>query len=406
MCTPDLRGTQGTFSKFSESGGLLEGPEGESVECRVTDGWLEIQGQRVTLRPGQYTGWVRLNFSAGRGIARFLRTSNGIYVTPVQIDPERPALPISYPPYYAAWLSKALGTFSTLGMAEDTTALNEGAIDRNEFLEQARLIQEEREAMFFSTLDRAQNGTVACVFDTTDRVQHMCFEDQEVVERLYRDMDRILGKTLEYVKEKTAIFVLSDHGFQSFRRGVNPNAWLMHEGYLALTGEPGKHLAGIDWSRTRAYSFGLGGVYLNLRGREAQGIVEPEEGAALRREIADKLTGLRDGGSVAIERAWSAEELYRGPYFDAAPDLIIGYADGYRASWDAANGIVSDAIFEDNTKAWCADHCVDPRLVPGVLFSNLPLNAEDPGIEDMAPTALRLFGIEPPEWMEGSSVCA
>ncbi|HKD08614.1 MAG TPA: alkaline phosphatase family protein [Bryobacteraceae bacterium] len=406
MCTPDLRGTQGTYAKFPESGGLLEGPEGESVEFRVKDGWLEIQDQRVPLKPGEYTEWVRLKFSAGRGIARFLWTSDGVYVTPLQIDPERPALPISHPPYYAAWLSKALGTFSTLGMAEDTTALNEGAIDRHGFLEQARLIQKEREAMFFATLDRAQSGTVACVFDTTDRVQHMCFEDLDIVERLYCDMDWILGKTLQYVDQRTAIFVLSDHGFRSFRRGVNLNSWLRDEGYLALAGEPGKHLLGIDWSRTRAYTFGLGGVYLNLRGREALGIVEPREAAGLRREIADKLTGLRDEDTVAIERAWPADELYCGPYFDAAPDLIIGYADGYRASWDAANGIVSDAVFEDNKKAWCGDHCVDPRLVPGVLFSNRPLSVEDPGIEDMAPTALRLFGIEPPEWMEGSSVCA
>jgi predicted AlkP superfamily phosphohydrolase/phosphomutase len=234
----------------------------------------------------------------------------------------------------------------------------------------------------------------------------MCFEDQGVIDRLYCDMDRILGKTLAYVDPRTALFVVSDHGFRSFRRGVNLNSWLRNQGYLALATEPGKHLAGVDWSRTRAYTFGLGGLYLNLRGREAHGIVDPKHAAALRREIADQLSGLRDGDAIAIERAWLAEELYRGPYFDAAPDLIVGYADGYRASWDAANGIVSDVVFEDNTKAWCGDHCVDPRLVPGVLFSNLPLTAHDPGIEDMAPTALRLFGIEPPEWMEGSSVCA
>jgi predicted AlkP superfamily phosphohydrolase/phosphomutase len=232
----------------------------------------------------------------------------------------------------------------------------------------------------------------------------MCFNDTPVIEDLYRDMDRVLGQTLSYIDGDTAIFVLSDHGFCAFRRGVNLNAWLLREGYLALEGEAGEYLAGIDWSRTRAYTFGLGGVYLNLRGREAQGIVEPEQAAALRQELSAKLSGLRDGEEIAISRAYPSTELYRGPYLGAAPDLIVGYADGYRASWDAAVGKVTSEVFVENGKAWCGDHCVDPHLVPGVLFSNRVLTAQDPGIEDMAPTALRLFGIQPPAWMEGTSV--
>jgi len=404
MCTPDLRGTQGTFSKFPGDSGELAGPEDESVPFRVSGEVLEIQGERFPLNAGECTPWIRLKFPSARGIARFLQTRDGIYVTPVQIDPEAPALPISHPRYYATYLAKLLGSFSTLGMAEDTWALNEEAIDQKAFLDQAALIQTEREAMFFAALDRTRHGVVACVFDTSDRVQHMCFKDPAVIEDLYRDMDRVLGQTLRYVDADTAIFVLSDHGFCAFRRGVNLNAWLLREGYLALEGEAGDYLTGIDWSRTRAYTFGLGGVYLNLRGREAQGIVEPEHADAMRRELAAKLSGLCDGEAVAIARAYLSTDLYRGPYLGAAPDLIVGYADGYRASWDAAVGKVTDEVFVDNTKAWCGDHCVDPHLVPGVLFSNRLLKAQDPGIEDMAPTALRLFGIRPPVWMEGSSV--
>jgi predicted AlkP superfamily phosphohydrolase/phosphomutase len=147
-------------------------------------------------------------------------------------------------------------------------------------------------------------------------------------------------------------------------------------------------------------------VYLNLRGREAQGIVGEDEAATLRREIAHKLTGLRDdeGGSVAILKAYDATDIYRGPYIGAAPDLIVGYAEGYRASWEAAVGKVSQRVFEDNVKAWCGDHCVDPSLVPGVLFSNRKIAADDPGIEDLAPTALGLFGVPAPVWMEGKSL--
>ena len=310
--------------------------------------------------------------------------------------------PSSQPRYYAIYLAKLLGSFSTLGMAEDTSALNEGAIDEDDFLAQAKLIQAEREAMFFSALDHQRSGVVACVFDTSDRVQHMFYRYLDptqavtkhtgVIERMYCDMDRIVGKTMEHAEKDTAVFVLSDHGFCSFRRAVNLNTWLHRNGYLALEGDE------IDWSRTRAYAFGLGGVHLNLRGREAHGVVKPEDTSTLTRELISRLAGLRDDdtGEIAIRNVYA--------HADAAPDLIVGYARGYRASWDAALGKVSPRVFEDNLKAWSGDHCVDPSLVPGVLFSNRKLDADDPGIEDMAPTALRLFGIQPPEWMEGKSV--
>jgi predicted AlkP superfamily phosphohydrolase/phosphomutase len=233
----------------------------------------------------------------------------------------------------------------------------------------------------------------------------------DVIEPLYRDMDRIVGKTLAAVDASTAVFVLSDHGFCAFRRGVNLNSWLLREGYLVLDRGrtvSGEYLEGIDWSRTRAYTFGLSGVYLNLRGREAQGIVDREQAPELMEELVGKLAGLPDPetGETAIRSVYQAPDIYRGPYLNAAPDLIIGYAAGYRASWDAATGHVTAEIFEDNRKAWCGDHCVDPPLVPGVLFSNLKITADSPGIEDLAPTALRLFGVEAPPWMEGRPLIA
>jgi predicted AlkP superfamily phosphohydrolase/phosphomutase len=409
MCTPDLLGTQGTYSRFTGPEGELTGSEGTRVPFRIANGRIEIQGESHALNAGEYTPWIRLKFARAHGIVRFLATHDGVYATPVQIDPENPALPISHPAYYAIYLAKLLGTYSTLGLAEDTSALNEGAISEDDFLGQAALIQKEREAMYFSALGHTRRGVVACVFDTTDRVQHMFHNRPEVIEPLYCDMDRIVGQTLAHVDKNTALFVLSDHGFSSFRRGVNLNSWLLREGYLHLAEgrtESGEYLEGIDWSKTRAYTFGLSGIYFNLRGREAQGIVSRDEAATLKAELIDKLQGLRDDDSVAIDSVYASSEIYRGPYLDAAPDLIIGYAAGYRASWDAASGHVTSAVFEDNTKAWCGDHCVDPPLVPGVLFSNLPLTSDDPGIEDLAPTALRLFGVEPPTWMEGRPVIA
>jgi predicted AlkP superfamily phosphohydrolase/phosphomutase len=296
-------------------------------------------------------------------------------------------------------------------MAEDTWALNEGVIGDAEFLKQCYLLLDEREAMFRNALGKTRRGVVACVFDTSDRVQHMFLtRDAAVIEDLYRRMDRLAGVAMEHADKDTVLFVLSDHGFRSFRRGVNLNAWLRDHGYLALEDgatESGRYFKGVDWSRTRAYTLGLGGLYLNLSGREACGTVEQgREAEALKRELIEKLTGLRDEerDAVGIRNVWAAGELYRGPYLAAAPDLIIGYDDGYRASWDAAVGKVTAHVFEDNAKAWSADHAVDPLLVPGVLFSNRRIDAGDPGIEDMAPTALELFGVARPSWMEGRSV--
>jgi predicted AlkP superfamily phosphohydrolase/phosphomutase len=419
MCAPDLLGTQGTHSRFRGPEGRLAGPEGTSVEFRVKDSGqakrLEIQQQSVPLLRGEYTPWIRLRFGHVHGIVRFLPIEfdpeTELYATPVQIDPENPALPISHPPYYAAYLAKLLGTFATLGLAEDMWALNEGAIGPEAFLRQTDWIREEREAMFFSALERTRRGVVACVFDTTDRVQHMFFGNRDVIERVYSDMDRIVGETLARAGPDTAVFVLSDHGFCSFRRGVNLNSWLLREGYLALApdrAESGDYFEGVDWSRTRAYGLGLGGLYLNLEGRERNGIVAPGEAEALRRELRAKLTGLRDEetGELAIRAVYDAHEVYKGPYIAAAPDLLVGYADGYRASWDGASGKAGAVVIEENRKAWHGDHCVDPSLVPGVLFSNIALDAEDPGIEDLAPTALGLFGIQAPDWMEGRSLVA
>ena len=439
MSTPDLRGTQGSFSWFTtisnesslEGGmklplnkvgdaweGTLPGPDASAITFRVEPAWkLQISNKTYPLTCGEYTPWIRLSFGPARGIVRFLVTQTepelSIYVTPVEIDPENPSLPISHPPHYAVYLSKLLGTFATLGMAEDTWALNEGAIDEAAFLKQAKSIQAEREAMFFSALDHFRSGVAACVFDTTDRVQHMFYRHMgdtslysKVIEELYCDMDRVVGQTLNYLEKDTALFVLSDHGFCSFRRGINLNAWLHKNGYLVLEGgrtEGGDYFDGIDWSRTKAYTFGLSGLYLNLQGRESKGIVPPQEAAALRAELLERLTNLRDDtdGQIAIQAMYDSAKIYSGPYQDAAPDLIVGYAPGYRASWSAAVGKVTNSVFEENDKCWSGDHCVDPSAVPGVLFTNQKWHAKSPGIEDMAPTILHMFGVDPPSWMEG-----
>lgn len=476
MCVPDLRGTQGMFAYFIEREGQgvtmdgdiggeriaverrgstvtawLPGPENPlrkgkgrtRLPVKVVAGKngaarLHISGQSVLLRPHEYTDWVPVSFPLApgvkaRGICRFLlkqfEPPFEMYATPVNIAPDKPVMPISHPGVYATYLAKKLGPFATLGLAEDTWSLSEGAIDEAEFLKQAYDIDRERQQMFFDALDNVRRGLVVCVFDGPDRIQHMFWRflddghpargsdqskvdaNRDVIRTMYQRMDDLVGRARAAIDSRTALVVLSDHGFKSFRRGVDLNAWLLENGYLKLKNgvrsTNAAYLVDVDWSGTRAFAIGLAGILLNVKGREAQGIVSP---GAEARELADqlckKLTGLRDDerGQVAIHQAVTREEVYHGPYVDAAPDVIVGYNAGYRVSWDAANGKCSEAIFSDNLKAWSGDHCIHPELAPGVLFSNLPLRRENAQIVDLAPTVLELLGVKSPEYFDGQSL--
>lgn len=471
MCTPDLRGTQGSFSFYStayeevsKSEGLrlpltragdgftgeLWGPpdpdsktgdalklpfvlkklEGENAYAFTTD------GQTHRLEAGKYSDWVPMRFSTGlvggtaKGIARLLITNTDphleLYVTPINIDPASPALPISHPSSYAIYLSKLMGSYATLGLAEDTWAMNERVLDEDAFLAQAWLHHEERETMFFNALEKTPRGVVACVFDASDRIQHMfyrCFipdhpgnkgrdveKYKNVIEDLYIKMDDLVGRTVAKLGPDDLFFALSDHGFESFVRGVNLNTWLMEQGYLVLKeGETdgGDYFKNVDWTKTKAYAVGLGGVYINRKGRESKGIVERgKELEGLKAELREKLQGMRDEerDDVAIQKVSISSKVYKGPYLGNGPDLLIGYGKGYRASWSAVTGGTSETVFEDNDKAWGGDHCIDPDLVPGVLFCNKEIKAENPGLEDMAPTALAMFGLKPPKHMEGRAL--
>jgi len=468
MCVPDLRGSQGTFSFFSSREGTGSKQEGGVMLPLVQEGdaWrgdlpgpedpfpregrreltlalrirpdaarrravVEIDGQRVTLRQGEYSDWIALRFHAGFGInpqgicrmyLKSVQPDLELYVTPVQIDPRQPALPISHPLAYSVYLGKLQGPFSTLGLAEDTWALNHGALDDPAFLEQCYLIHAEREQMFFDALEKTRRGTCICVFDITDRVQHMFWRHMEpdhpaapkeeppdsgVIETLYQRMDALVGRVLDRAGPDALVLVVSDHGFKSFRRGFNLNAWLHREGYLSLVSgstvsEPWfRH---VDWQRTRAYGMGMNGLYLNLAGRERYGIVQPgEEADALLSELREKLGGIADpaGGQVAVREVFDTREVYSGPYRENAPDLLLGYASGYRAAWESVNGSVQGEVFLDNTRPWSGDHCIDPHDVPGVLFANRPILGERHSIADVAPTILQLFGLPVPRHMDG-----
>lgn len=468
MCTPDLKGSQGTFSFYTsdpsriyekESGvtipveiknnhifTYISGPENGDTgqEIRIplrvflkneNEALVEASGQKFLLRQGIFSPWINLTFPMGLGIkvkaiARFYLSSIkphfNLYVTPLNLDPEKPALPISYPFYYSVYLSKLIGPYITLGEANDTWALNEGALSEKAFLDLTYLNHQEWERMLFNALSKRRQGVIVCVFETTDSIQHMFWRylekdhpalskgpaelSGEVIRQLYQRMDNLIGQVISKLKPKDFLLVMSDHGFKSFRRGVNLNSWLYLEDYLKLKDgakESSSWFKEVDWEKTKAYALGLGGLYLNLRGREAKGIVSPgEEARKVKKEIRDKLLALKDEetGQKPILNVYDRDEIYLGPYRENAPDLIIGYNRGYRASWDSVTGKVNQRIIENNPKAWSGDHCLDPSQVPGVIFTNFPIFTKEPSIMDIAPTILELFGLAIPAHMDGRSL--
>ncbi len=226
---------------------------------------------------------------------------------------------------------------------------------------------------------------------------------------MYVKMDELIGRVQAQLKNGDHLFVLSDHGFASFRRCINLNTWLLQEGYLTLKDGKTKgadYFADVDWSKTKAFAVGLSGIYINRSGREVNGIVGEAEAEALKKEIAEKLEKLRDpqDNAETIRKIHDAARSYKGLYTGEAPDLIVGYHPGYRVSWDSITGTVEETVFSDNLKAWSGDHHVDPELVPGILFSNQKLTKEAPHITDLAPTILSLFAVKTPPYMEGDVI--
>ena len=469
MCVPDLQGTQGSFSFYTTDesklgdatggqrfrvvvrGGAVEsnlkgppGPDGVSLKCpfRVERRGgnearfaITIAKETCEVGPNEYTPWMEVPFGKIRGIARlrierFDEGGVSLYVTPINIDPEAPAMPISHPFVYSIYLAKMLGKYATLGLAEDTWALNERVIDERAFLDQAYSIFDERKKQLFDVLDKTKKGFVTVVFDTTDRVSHMFWrtlepdhpanakidpdgtktaEFEDVIPDLYARADALIGEVRAKIAgdPDTVLMVVSDHGFCSFQRGVNLNAWLRDEGYLVL--KDGAETSGdwfetVDWERTRAFTLGLTGIFINRKGRERLGQVEPgPELDELCAEIKAKLEALVDpkSGDRAINEIFVTSRIHDGPYADMAPELLVGYRRGFRHSWDCAVGAVSREVFTDNVKSWSGDHCVDPRLVPGVFWSNREIAIDDPTLADIAPTVLDLFGVDVPPYMKG-----
>ncbi len=417
--TPDIRGQLGVGTLFSSEDELKEktlvtklasdgrnrftaaltGPQMQGrdgpraltlpISLEVIDegiAQLSIEQQQIELRLGEWSDIVELRFKAGmlfnvHAITRFIATSlRGVvrvYALPLQIHPMHSTWHYSASGSFAKKLWKEVGAYLTLGWPQDTTGLEEGCISDEQFLDLCQKIFNTRIQILFYLMKDFREGVLASIFDDLDRVQHMFFHDRkDIVHDWYRRLDRFVGVVAQQLDQwngKYRFLMLSDHGFSDFRHKVHVNRWLLENDYLYMK-NGGDELSAVDWSRTKAYSVGLNSIYLNVAGREGQGIVSSEELENLLSEIKTKLLDWKDlDQNSIVQRVRLKHETYSGPYARFGPDLIVGYAPGYRASAETGLGKVPAVALEANHDHWSADHCMDADVVPGVIFANRDL---------------------------------
>jgi predicted AlkP superfamily phosphohydrolase/phosphomutase len=416
-----------------------------TLEATDTTLSYEVSGHTGTLTLGEWSDWVILDFPINavvdalqplRGMVRFkllqLEPELELYMSPIHFHPDCHPVAFSYPPDYSEELLDRFGLFKTMGWALDTWSLPSGVGDEELFLEDMTFTVDQYEEMMAGLVADGDLDLFVQIFYFTDRIGHMLwnyldpahpFYDaqkapvyQQAMLQAYKRMDRIVGRARELVGPETLFLVCSDHGFSSYRRGVNYNNWLQEQGLLTLTGQTTERatlerlfesrdlMGGYDWKNTKAYAMGLGGIYINVIGREGQGSVLPgPEYEAVRQQIIDGLEALVDeNGAKPVTKVWKREEIYSDYRGDLIPDLRVGNSLGYRVSWQTTLGGFGQSVIEDNDRAWTGDHCSnDPAVVPGILFSNRPIHTDSPRMIDMMPTIVKALGLEVPEGLDG-----
>jgi len=474
--TPDLRGTNSTFFylatdlperedgqsiaggkllKLRASGPHLEasidGPQdfaGKSrtrlevplqcfIDPRSKSVEIQLQGQKNRVQEGQWSPWYSVGFEvtpefSARAICRFyvLQTAPELrlYLSPLCYDPRDPYIPISTPNDFSRQLAQDQGLFKTVGWVHDTSALNSERIDEGVFLEEMFSIMDWREKMTLAQLRQGQDQLFISVFTATDRAAHMFYrlldskhprydaalagQYGDALLRVYQRMDQVVGNVRAVLSQGDVLIVLSDHGFHSFRRGLNVNTWLVQNGFMTLFGgrpyTRKEFLEEVDWNHTQAYSMGTGQVYINLAGREGKGIVSPNgEYQMVVDEIARKLEQVQDPltGERIILKAHKGHSIYAGKHLQDAPDIRLGFKDGYRTSWETTLGGIPKELVVPNSKKWSGDHAAsDTQDTPGIIICNTSMIKKKPNIIDMAPTSLAYFGIEQPTEMTGEAI--
>jgi predicted AlkP superfamily phosphohydrolase/phosphomutase len=442
----------GSLSEKEEAR-LDELATGKDINLPMTVRWtegsgradVEIQGHRLSLKVGDWSEWIPLTFKVNafvriHGMTQFHVSQADrelrLYASPVNLDPRDPPIPISKPDSFSADLAGKIGLFRTLGWAESADKpLNEGRLDEAEFLYDSDRAMDDREKIILEELKRADWDLFVAAIETTDRVSHMMWRltdprhpmyDEALaakygdsIEKVYRRADDFVGRLRQKLPRDVVFMVMSDHGFHSFRREVNLNTWLVQNGYMVVNGASGatalqnlvgrgKFFAGVDWSQTKAYAVGLGQIYFNLKGREGKGIVSAgEEYRQLQEEIRQKLLLLTDPetGERVFADVYRRDDIYKGEYLQMAPDLQVGFLDGYRVGWQDTTGTIRRAVIENNNKKWSGDHCATATgISQGVFFSNRKIAKAEPHIMDIAPSVLKLVEAPVPPDYDGQAL--
>jgi predicted AlkP superfamily phosphohydrolase/phosphomutase len=442
-----LEELQAEFDELNARPGIITTPLRFIVDKSKESITIELAGERDTIKVGEWSRWFEISFRVTpivsvKGICHFylkqVKPALQVYMGPIEFDPRDPVLPVSYPDDFSKKLYQAIGLYKTRGWAADTAALQDEKIDEKTLLEDILYVMGKRQEITYHALDNYPWNLFVSVFSATDRVQHLYFRliDKEhprydpelaakygdAILKVYKEVDRIIGEV--YTKhvagrDDTAFIVLSDHGFHPFRKGVNLNTWLVKNGFMFLKGmdnpaynledlfgQGGDFWPNVVWERTKAYALGLGQIYINLRGREGRGYVSPGDYENVQDAIVAGLRKLRDPetGERVVYDVYKKQDIFRGKYYDRAPDLQVGFNRGYRVSWQTCLGGIPKDVVEPNMRKWSGDHCsFDTHISDGIFFINKKISTDHPHITDIAPSVLRYFGIAVPPDIEGKS---
>jgi predicted AlkP superfamily phosphohydrolase/phosphomutase len=347
---------------------------------------LVVGDQKLLLPLGKWSPVLELKFKAGfaftvHAITQVLLTELegrvSLYFVPLQIHPLHALWHYATPPGMVKDAWKVSGGYLTLGWPQDTNALEDGCITDEQFINLCESIFVSRKRIFFRQLDRFQEGVLAGIFDSLDRVQHMFTRgNPEVVHDWYIRLDGFVGEVHARLEKlglpEHRLLILSDHGFKTFEHKVHLNHWLAGNGYMSTEKQSETpELKDVSWEKTRAYALGLNSMYLNVANREGKGTVTPEQIEPLLEELKNRLLDWRtDDGRQVISRVLLKHEAFTGPFARFGPDLVMGYAPGFRASSETGLGKSAATSLEANHDHWGADHCIDSAKVPGVLFAN------------------------------------
>lgn len=395
--------------------------ENDSVQVTVND-------KTFVINKTQWSQWIEADFSISpfkKVKAEFKLYLNGtepfeMYMTTVQFNPKGPIQPISYPSDLSCELADKIGLYYTLGEPEETDGYGDSFLTEKAFLQQIDDIEFEREKQFWFEFEKFQKepkSVLAFVFDSSDRLQHMFWDEKSLqpeinstinpaIVKYYEKKDVLLGKILDKIDDKTLLLILSDHGFNAYEKSVNINNWLLENDFMNTTGLPSGDSSlfkYVDWNVTRAYSVGFSGIFINLKGREGQGIVSNKD--VVIDKIISGLENLTDSDTKKqVLNAYKGNKIYHGQNMDNAPDIVVGFYPGYRMAWENAVGGFSSSTITVNTRKWKGDHIIDPQFVPGVFFSNFKVQETSIVQFDIAPTILDGLGLRIPDIMEGESL--